>query len=148
NIATGIITTFAGDGLGACVPSSCPGKFAGDGGPAILAAFDRPRGIAVDARGNVFILDAGNGRIRRIDHQTGIISTVAGNGIPGFSGDAGPATAASIGQFEAGIGFDANGDLYIADGDARVRKVNLATGLISTVAGTGVQASSGDNGLA
>ncbi len=140
---TGIITTVAGGGV-------CPdgGGFCGDGGPALAAVLSGPNGIAVDAAGDIFVADSGNDRIRRIDHATGGITTVAGGGsCPGYyCGDGGPATSAKLGHPE-GVGVDAGGNLFIADTDNQViRKVDPA-GIISTVAGTGSCGSLGD-GLA
>ena len=95
--ATGIITTVAGNGTGG---------FSGDNGPAQLASLDEPTGVAVDSAGNVFIADLGNQRIRRVDANTGIITTMAGNGTQTFSGDGGPATSAAlVGSILCGRGF-------------------------------------------
>ena len=138
---TGIITTVAGT----------TGGFSGDGGPATAAQLWGSAGIAFDASGNLFILDPiNNNRIRRVDGATGIITTVAGNGVAGFSGDGGLATAAEISPaFESGIVLDAAGNFFFTDtGNQRVRKVDVSTGVITTVAGTGVIGFSGDGGLA
>lgn len=135
--ASGIISTFAGNGAR---------SFTGDGGPATSAALNGPRGVAVDALGNVLIADSGNHRIRKVTPD-GIIRTVAGNGSAGFSGDGGPATSAGL-LFPFHIALDAANNLYIADSpDQRVRKVTPA-GIISTVAGTGTAGFSGDGGAA
>jgi sugar lactone lactonase YvrE len=137
--AIGDISTVAGTGL--------PG-FSGDGGPATGAKIYHPQGVVVDAAGNLYIADAYNSRVRRVDHVTGLISTVAGNGGYGFSGDGGPATAAQLTE-PFGLALDAAGDLYIADtSNQRIRMVDHATGLISTVAGTGVGGFNGDGGPA
>ncbi len=137
--ATGIISTVAGNGTFG---------FSGDGGPATSASLAHPIGVAVDATGNLFISDRGNLRIRRVDAATGIISTVAGNGAIGFSGDGGPATSTPL-SGPWGVALDAVGNLFIADReDHSVRRVDVATGIISTVAGTGVRGFSGDGGLA
>jgi sugar lactone lactonase YvrE len=123
----GIITTVAGSGL--------PG-FAGDGGPATSARLNTPLSVAVDPAGNLYIADWGNYRIRKVD-ANGIISTIAGTGERGYSGDGGPATAAQLfgfGEFGAGLAFDGVGNLYVADGD-KVRKIQ-PSGIITTVAGT------------
>lgn len=120
--------------------------FAGDGGPATAAGLNHPRGLAVDASGNVYISDVDNHRIRRVS-PSGIISTIAGNGVPGDSGDGGPAVSASLSDV-TGLALDGAGNLYIADaGNRRVRKVTT-NGIISTIAGTGVQGFSGDGGPA
>jgi len=133
----GIVTTVAGDGIQ---------RFSGDGGPAASASLYDPVRIAVDASGNLFIADTGNERIRKVS-PGGTITTVAGNGTQGFSGDFGPATSASLYAPE-GIAVDGSGDLFIADyGNSRIRKVSPG-GVISTVAGNGTQALSGDGGPA
>ena len=134
---SGIITTIAGTGL--------PG-FTGDGGPAVAAQLDDPTGVAVDPVGNVYFVDRGNARIRRIDSE-GVITTVAGAGAgtPAdrgtdrcFSGDGGPATEAHLCRPEH-IWIDQVGNLYIGDTlNARVRKVET-NGIITTVAGNGEQ---------
>jgi len=136
---TGIITTFAGNGLSG---------FGGDGGPATNAQFDSPIGLALDAAGNLFIADQGNSRIRKVNASTGIITTVAGNGSSFFSGDGGPATSASL-RFPSWVAFDAAGNLFIADrSNSRIRRVNALTGIITTVAGNGAFSFSGDGGPA
>jgi sugar lactone lactonase YvrE len=128
----GTITTVAGNGAVG---------FSGDGGPATSASLSYPAGMAVDASGNLYIADAGNNRIRRVSPD-GIISTVAGNGVAGFSGDGGPATGASLNS-PMGVAVDSAGSLYLADYmNNRVRKVS-PSGIISTVAGDGKQAPSG-----
>lgn len=135
----GIITTIAGTGAVG---------FSGDGGPATVAQLDTPFGVAVDRDGNLYIADLFNYRIRKVD-LAGIITTVAGTGERGFSGDGGPATAARLfatarrdRNWPGGMAFDAEGNLYVADGGA-VRKIDLA-GIITTVAGTGVPGFSGE----
>src|SRR5439155_996741 len=123
---TGIISTIAGNGQKG---------FNGDGGPATSASLYYPSGVAVDPAGNVYIADAGNNRIRKVD-TAGIINTIAGNDKQGFSGDGGPATSASL-NAPRGIAVDPAGNVYIVDaGNLRIRKVNPA-GVISTVAGGG-----------
>jgi DNA-binding beta-propeller fold protein YncE len=198
--AEGIITTIAGDGW---TNETFRGRFAGDGGPAIRASLYSPQGLAVGPDGSLYVADRGNRRIRKIapdgmittvagsgdisplkdnglatesglnqpmrvalgpdgslyiadashdrirkvDLQTGVITTVAGGGRYGEPGDGGPATAAYI-NLPCGLAVDANGNLYIADcGDSRVRKVDRE-GKISTVAGNGTRAFAGDEGLA
>ena len=132
----GIITTFAGNGTSAN---------SGDGGPATSAGITGPTGLALDNRGNLYISD-GNWTIRKVD-ASGIITTVAGTGTAGYSGDGGPATAAQI-QGCLGIGTDTAGNLYLGDGvDYVVRKVSTS-GIITTVAGSGTGGFSGDGGLA
>jgi hypothetical protein len=103
----GIISTVAGKGLG----------FSGDGGPAVSAQISSPNGLATDKAGNLFIVDAGNRRVRKVN-TAGIISTVAGSGNSGFSGDGGPATAATFSwgfNGHLGIAVDSGGSLYIPD---------------------------------
>jgi len=133
----GVITTVAGNGSVG---------FSGDGGPATVAQFSGPEGIAVDSNGNFYISDVYNYRIRKVT-AAGIISTVAGNGISGFSGDGGPATAAQIYDPQE-IAIDAAGTLFIADeANERIRMVT-PSGVITTVAGNGIAGFSGDGGQA
>ena len=120
--------------------------FSGDGGPATNATFSEPQGVALDSNGNLYIADQRNQRVRRVD-TSGNISTVAGNGIAGFSGDGGLAINAEL-NWPTGLAVDNLGNLYIADtSNVRVRKVDAA-GIISTVAGNGVVGFSGDGGPA
>ena len=133
----GNIATIAGNGSG---------TFSGDGGSAAIASLSYPRALAIDSSGNLYISDVGNQRIRQVS-RTGIVSTVAGNGIAGYSGDGGLAVNASL-SAETGLALDPSGNLYIADAhNMRVRMVT-PNGIISTVAGTGVQGFSGDGGPA
>ena len=133
----GSIENFAGDGT--------PGS-SGENGPATAARLKFPRGLAVDASGSVFVSDSGNGVIRKIGTD-GVIRIVAGNGQIGYQGDGGPATGASF-RVPRGLAVDAGGNLYIADSfNARIRKVGT-DGQISTFAGTGRFARSGDGGPA
>ena len=126
----GIISTVAGgSGTG----------YSGDGGPATsatLGGLQPYNGVAIDPAGNLYISDDYNHAIRMVSAATGIITTIAGNGSPGFAGDGGPASKAQL-YFPAGICFDSAGNLYIADEfNYRIRKINTA-GIISTVAGNG-----------
>ena len=122
--------------------------FSGDGALATVAKFDTPTGIALDANGNIFIADLSNNRIRKIDAGTGNISTFAGSGTAGFSGDGAAANLAKLNGPSA-IAIDANGDVYIADTqNSRVRKVNASDGNISTVAGNGTAGYTGDGNAA
>jgi len=130
---SGIITTIAGDSSQA---------YSGDGGQATAASLNNPMGVAVDAVGNVYIADAGNSRVRRVN-MMGIISTIAGTDSVGYNGDGIPATTARL-TGPTNIAIDGTGDVYIADADNnRIRKVNTA-GIISTIAGTGAASFGGD----
>lgn len=109
----------------------------GDGGPADQAALDQPYEMAWDREGNLFVVELGNHDIRRIDFKTGLITTIAGNGKPGFSGDGGPAIEAQLNQPHS-IAIDPSGDLYICDiRNHRIRKIDMQTGIIRTWSGTG-----------
>jgi len=142
--ASGIITTVAGSGP-TCATPPC-GGLSGDGGPATSAQLNNPFSVAVDASGNLFIADVGNNLIRKVS-ASGIITTVAGSGSYGFSGDGGPATSASL-NTPYGVAVDASGNLLISDtGNNRIRKV-LASGIITTVAGNGTAGVTGDGGPA
>jgi RHS repeat-associated protein len=134
---TGVtISTIAGVGMNA--------GYSGDNGPAKSALLNDPRGIVVDASGNVYFSDYFNNVVRKITVATGIITTYAGNGIQGYSGDNGPAQSAELSSPQ-GISLNSTGDLFIADsGNSRVREVFAATGLIATVAGTGTYGYNGD----
>ena len=135
---TGIIQTIAGNGLN---------SFSGDGGVAVEASLNEPTAVVIDQLGNLFIADEANNRVRRIDANTGIISTLAGNGSFESSGDDGPANQASL-EAPKGLALDQNADnLFIATGNL-IRKVDLNTGIITTIAGTGDFNSNGDGGLA
>jgi len=130
----GTITTIAGTGRQG---------FSGDGGPARSARLHDPYGVAVDRHGSVYIADSGNHRVRKVS-PGGRITTIAGTGSPGYSGDGGPATAARL-HHPRGVAVDARGNLYIADSENfRIRMVS--DGTITTIAGTGRSASSGDGG--
>ncbi|MEJ2545758.1 MAG: hypothetical protein P8Y99_16975, partial [Calditrichaceae bacterium] len=135
--ASGIVTTVAGTGK--------PG-FSGDGGLAINAKLKYPRRIALDREGNIFFADSSNHRIRKVDNS-GIITTVAGTGESGFSGDGGQAVDAML-YYPTGVALDSDGSIYIsAEYDYHIRKVD-ANGIITTVAGTGTAGFSGDGGPA
>jgi uncharacterized protein (TIGR03437 family) len=135
----GTITTVAGSGVAG---------FSGNGGPAAVAQLNQPQGVAVDVLGNLYIADTNNNRIRKISPGTsGVITTVAGTGVGGFAGDGGPAASAQL-QNPQGIAIDEQGNLFVADaGNSRVREIS-AGGTITTVAGTGGSAYSGDCGPA
>jgi sugar lactone lactonase YvrE len=122
--------------------------YGGDGGPAKKAVLNLPRAVAVTSVGDVLIADTDNHRIRRIDGVTGVITTVAGTGEWGHGGDGGPATAAQFAGPE-GLLVGADGTMYVADThNARVRRIDPATGIITTVAGTGTPGDRGDGGPA
>ncbi|MBI4474083.1 MAG: IPT/TIG domain-containing protein, partial [Acidobacteria bacterium] len=135
----GIITTVAGNG---------DAGYSGDGGPATMARLTVPRAVALDSNGNFYIAGSDvDTHVRKVT-PSGTITTVAGTGTPGFSGDSGPATSAQIGTFVRGLAVDASGNLYIADqSNHRIRKVDV-NGTITTVAGTGIGGFSGDGGAA
>jgi sugar lactone lactonase YvrE len=133
----GIITTVAGNRYG---------SFGGDGGVATNASLALPQGVALDTYSNLFIADTFNNRIRKVD-TNGIITTVAGNGSPGYFGDGGAATNAGL-YHPQGVTFDAYGNLFIADcSNNRIRKVD-ANGIITTVAGNGSATYYGDGSVA
>ncbi|SDT66044.1 adhesin/invasin [Mucilaginibacter mallensis] len=141
---TGVITKVAG--------SDPPGYggFSGDGGLAINAKLFAPSAIVISKAGDIYFTDMVNSRIRKIDAQTGIITTVAGNGEDGFLGDNGPAVNAQM-YMPMGLSIDDSGNLYVCGGDNNqssynVRKVNIATGIITAYAGDGNPAFSGDGG--
>ncbi|HYO81764.1 MAG TPA: SMP-30/gluconolactonase/LRE family protein [Bryobacteraceae bacterium] len=109
----------------------------GDGGPALKADLDQPYEVRFDREGNLFFVDMPNHNVRRVDRKTGVITTVAGTGQPGFSGDGGPAAQAQLRQPHSVV-FDREGRLLICDiGNHRVRRVDLKTGIIETWLGTG-----------
>jgi len=129
---TGIIETYAG--VGAVPPRRIP-PFSGEGGPAVTAGIPSPRSLALDREGNLFFLTGA--RVCRIDRITGILSTVAGTGGKGYSGDGGLATAARIGAEDLTI--DNEGNLFIAEfASNRIRRIDAKTGIITTVAGNGL----------
>lgn len=131
-----IITTIAGNG------------YVGDGGPATSAPLKSAWNVAKDAAGNIYVADAGHNRIRKINANNGIITTFAGNGISAYSGDGGLAVNASI-NGPTDVFVSPSGNIYIAEvGSYVIRKVTVSTGIITTVAGTGVQGYTGDGGSA
>jgi trimeric autotransporter adhesin len=132
------------DGVLTLVAGNSRAGYSGDGGPATRAQLNGPSGVALDRAGNLYIADTSNNRIRKVS-LAGIITTVAGNGTPGYSGDGGPATSAQLSGPE-GVAVDAAGNLYVADStNDRIRKVSPA-GVITTVAGNGTLGYSGDGG--
>jgi len=137
--ANGVITTVAGNGF--------PG-FSGDNGPATSAQLNNPLGVALDRNGNLLIADSGNQRIRRVNAATGVITTIAGTGEAGFSGDGGAAINARISSPE-NVFADRDNNIFIADfGNHRIRRIANNGGTISTAAGTGTSGFSGDGGPA
>lgn len=137
----GSISTVAGDGTQG---------YAGDGGNAASAKLKQPYGVTTDKAGNLYISDTQNSRIRKMDAVTGVISTVAGNGVYGFSGDGGLATDAKLSFIFGSVKLDDAGNIYIPDSqNNRVRKVDVSTGIITTVAGSNSPSNySGDGGPA
>ncbi len=149
NAITGIITTICGNGTATST---------GDGGLATTATIRGPYGIAINASGDIYITEDLNGnRIRKIDAITGIITTICGNGVDTSTGDGGLAINATISR-PVSICFDAAGNIYISSfglgttggtsNGSRIRKITVATGIITTICGNGTQTSTGDNGLA
>jgi DNA-binding beta-propeller fold protein YncE len=119
--------------------------FAGDGGPAVHALLNGPFDIGFDPAGNLYFSDTFNHRIRRVDAQTGLITTIAGTGAAGYGGDGGPAGRAAFNE-PYGIAVDRDGNVYVADRHNHcVRRIDGASGIVTTFAGTG---SAGDGGLA
>ena len=133
--ANGTIETYAG----------CDKKgYTGDGGPATAATLSSPYEIAWDKSGNLYFVELGNHCVRRVDAKSRVISTIAGTGKAGFSGDGGPAAKAQLSSPHS-LAFDAAGDLYICDiANHRIRKINLKTATISTWSGTGEPKTSPD----
>ena len=131
------VSKITADGKLHVVAGSGQKGYTGDGGPALQATFNLPHEIRFDRSGNFYIADMVNSAIRKVDAKTGVITTFAGTGKPGYSGDGGPANAAQLKQPHS-IQFDPAGDLFICDiGNHVIRKVDMKTGIISTFAGTG-----------
>ena len=143
-ISTGYISTVAGNG------SSCgtPTSGCGDGSAATSANLTSPNSVALDSSGNIYIADSGDNRVREVTISSGYISTVAGNGTPGYTGDGAAATSAEI-NGPNGAALDSSGNVYISDTqNRRIRVVNPGTGHISTLAGNGTQGATGNGGPA
>ncbi len=138
NLDTGIISSYAGTGIAG---------YSGDGGPATAATLNVPQRLQVDSLGNVYVADTGNSAVRRIDGGTGLISTVAGNGVRGFNGTSGAATSIQLNQ-PRGLALEGDEVLYVADSNNhRIRRVDLVAQTLSTVAGT-TRGFAGDGGPA
>ncbi len=130
------LTTVAGNGKRG---------YSGDGGPALQAELNEPYEVRFDSSGNMYFVEMKNHIVRRVDHQTGVISTVAGTGRQGYSGDGGPATKAMLNQPHS-IAPDREGAIYIADiGNHRIRRVDPKTGVIDSIAGNGKRSNPQDN---
>lgn len=139
DISTGVITLVAGNGIY---------SYTGDGKQATSAGLHIPIGIIFDAKGNLFIADQQNHVVRKVNASTGVISTVAGQGINGYTGDGKLATTLLL-SYPCGLAIDQSGNLLIADqGNNRIRKVDASTGIMTTIAGTGTAGFSGDGGIA
>ena len=136
----------AGGGSVRAVAGTGVAGFSGDGGKALEAQLDGPRSLAIDAAGDLFIADTGNLRVREVD-ASGLIRTVAGDGIAGSGGDGGPAPAAEL-QSPVGLAAGFGGLVYVADFDANRVRAFRPGGSIATVAGTGDQGYAGDGGQA
>ncbi len=142
NVSTGALTTIAGTGI-----SGYGDGFSGDGGPAIAATLQYPSSVAVDASGNVYITDQENQRVRKVTAASGVITTIAGIGTAGYLGNDVAATVAEL-NYPTGVAVDAAGNVYICDNNNQlIRKINTS-GIIISVAGTGVAGYSGDGGPA
>lgn len=136
---TGVITTYAGNGTKG---------YGGDGGPAAQAMLKEPNALDFDPKGDLYIADVSDNRIRKVERSTGIISTVSGTGKREFTGDGGPAAQAGI-QGARGVAFARDGTMYICEREGnRVRKVDSKKGVITTIAGSGQKGYSGDGGPA
>jgi hypothetical protein len=145
-IGTAYLSGIGLGGLGVLVSGNMPGIAGqgrlfsgplGDGGPATQASLNLPSGVALDGSDNLYIADSLHYRVRIVNAKTGIITTVAGIGQPGYTGDNGPANKATL-NTPSGVAIDGAGNLFIADtGNNVVRKVTASTGIITTVAGNG-----------
>jgi hypothetical protein len=134
-----LIITIAGNGTGG---------YSGDGGPSENSVLDWPGGVTVDSIGNIYVSDTYNGRVRKIDRASGVINTIVGSGAFGNAGDGGPAMAAEFYSIRSSC-FDASNNFYVVDnGDSKVRKINLITGIITTFAGSQNPGWTGDGGPA
>ena len=141
-----VLTSFA---ICLALPPFSPAQSGpGDGGPALQARLIAPEGVLLAPNGDLFISERAGYRVRRVNSRTGVITTIAGTGERGYSGDGGPAASAQFGQV-AGMALDRDGNLYIADlWNSRIRRVDARTGIVTTVVGTGTAGYSGDGGPA
>ena len=150
--ASGLIGCLSSSGAGGTITTvaGTAGKagYGGDAAAATSAKLDNPRKIALDSSGNLYIADTVNNAIRKVTASTGIITTVAGDGTPGNSGDNGVATNAALNS-PNGVAVDSSGNIYIADtGNNVIREVSASSGVIERVAGKGTSGYSGDEGYA
>lgn len=135
----GIISTVAGNNVIG---------YGGDGGPATAASLWHPADVGVDHAGNIYFADQDNSAVRKVDAISHVITTIAGTGVAGFSGDGGPASVAKL-NFPEGIAVDSTGNVFIADFyNSRIRRIDAATSIITTVAGNGGGGYGGDGGPA
>lgn len=155
-LATAFLSGTGQSGLGVLVPGNVipvAGTLATweqvlDGSPALQADLDQPASVTLDGAGNIYIADSAHSRIRKVTAATGLISTIAGNGNPAYTGDGGPAINATV-TLPSGLALDGAGNLYIADtGNNAIRVIWAATGIITTIAGNGNQGDTGDGGPA
>lgn len=138
DLSTGQIVTYAGTGVWG---------YNGDGVAATAADISQASALTVDSLGNLFILDKDNARIRKVDHSTGLISTVMGTGISGYSGNGGLATSATMSYQCYGVAVNGEGDVWFSDNDNNViRRIDRATGIVTAVAGNATMGYSGDGG--
>jgi trimeric autotransporter adhesin len=145
----GIITTFAGNGPDGNAPTGCQnGSYTGDGGSAVSATLDCPLGLDIDSNNNLYIADTYNNVIRKIEASTGIITTIAGTGSAGYTGDGGPATSATLNSPDR-VSVNGAGNFFISDSNNNViRRVDGITQIIKTFAGNGKFGFAGDGGPA
>ena len=146
DLANFVVREVKGTTISTIAGNNATAGYAGDGGAATAAALNHPTGLALDAAGNLYIADQLNHRVRKVD-TSGNITTVAGNGVAGYSGDGGLGTKAQL-NAPFGIALDKAGNLYIADSANNRIRILYANGIISTYAGNGTGGYTGDNGSA
>ena len=147
-VTCGLLAVFPGQDKGVFETVVGAGKkgYAGDGGPAKEALLNQPFHVELDGRRHLYVAEAENHCIRKVDLKSGTITTVAGNGKKGYSGDGGPATSATFHEPYA-VAVDAKDNLYIVDRlNTVIRRVDGTTGIVTTIAGTGKKGYSGDGG--